>query len=114
MYAYEFVKNKKLKLTEITKINCNNYNTSNSIEQYKHLKQNETVATEPPITHSHLFSREIVRIRHVTLSAASIGFKYSIKYLYKRDSNTSKRTCILIHNYLKEKTRKKKESFLIS
>ena len=30
-------------------------------------------------------------------------------YLYKRDSNTSKRTCILIHNYLKEKTRKKKK-----
>ena len=36
------------------------------------------------------------------------------KYLYKRDSNTSKRTCILIHNYLKEKTRKKKGSVLIS
>ena len=41
------------------------------------------------------------------------------KYLYKRDSNTSKRTCILIdliHNYLKEKTRKKKESevFLVN
>ena len=36
------------------------------------------------------------------------------KYLYNRDSNTSKRTCILIHNYLKEKTRKKKESVLIS
>ena len=36
------------------------------------------------------------------------------KYLYKRDSNTSKRTCILIHNYLKEKTREKKESVLIS
>ena len=35
-------------------------------------------------------------------------------YLYKRDSNTSKRTCILIHNYLKEKTREKKESVLIS
>ena len=35
------------------------------------------------------------------------------KYLYKRDSNTLKRTCILIHNYLKEKTRKKKESVLI-
>ena len=28
-------------------------------------------------------------------------------YLYKRDSNISKRTFILIHNYLKEKTRKK-------
>ena len=27
----------------------------------------------------------------------------------KRDSNTSKCTCILIHNYLKEKTRKKHE-----
>ena len=37
------------------------------------------------------------------------------KYLYKRDHNTSKRTCIpKLHNYLKEKTRKKKESFLIS
>ena len=36
------------------------------------------------------------------------------KYLYKRNSNTSKRTCILIHNYLKEKTREKKESVLIS
>ena len=24
-------------------------------------------------------------------------------YLYKRDSNTSERTCVLIHNYLKEK-----------
>ena len=36
------------------------------------------------------------------------------KYLYNRDSNTSKRTCILIYNYLKEKTRKKKESVLIS
>ena len=24
-------------------------------------------------------------------------------YLYKRDSNTSERTCLLIHNYLKEK-----------
>ena len=41
------------------------------------------------------------------------------KYLYKRDSNTSKRTCILIdliHNYLKEKTCKKKESevFLVN
>ena len=34
------------------------------------------------------------------------------KDLYKRDSNTS--TCILTHNYLKEKTRKKKESVLIS
>ena len=32
-------------------------------------------------------------------------------YLYKRDSNTSKRTFILIHNYLKEKTRKKKTLF---
>ena len=35
------------------------------------------------------------------------------KYLYKRDSNTPKRTRILIdliHNYLTEKTRKKKES----
>ena len=32
-------------------------------------------------------------------------------YLYKRDSNTSKRTSIFIHNYLKEKTRKKKTSF---
>ena len=36
------------------------------------------------------------------------------KYLYKGDSDTSKRTCKLIHNYLKEKTRKKKESILIS
>ena len=36
------------------------------------------------------------------------------KYLYKRDSNTSKRTCILIHNYLKEKPRTEKESVLIS
>ena len=32
------------------------------------------------------------------------------KYLYKRDSNTSKRTCILIYNYLKEKTRKKSKA----
>ena len=87
---------------------------SDSIEQDKHLKQNETVATEPPITHSYLFSCKIVRIGHLTLSAASIGFKYFIKYLYKSDSNTLKRTCILIHNYLKEKTRKKKESVLIS
>ena len=109
MYTNEFETNEGK-----IKINCNKYNTSNSIQQYKRLKQKETVATEPPITHSHLFSREIVRIRHVTLSAASMGFKYSIKYLYKRDSNTSKRTCILINNYLKEKTRKKKESFLIS
>ena len=107
MYANEFETNEGK-----IKINCNKYNTSNSIEQYRHLKQNETVATEPPITHSHL--SEIVSIRHLTLSAASIGFKYFIKYLYKRDSNTSKRTCILIHNYLKEKTRKKKESVLIS
>ena len=30
------------------------------------------------------------------------------KYLYKRDSNKSKRTFILIYNYLKKKTRKKK------
>ena len=60
--------------------NCNKYNTSNSIEQYKRLKrQNETVATEPPITHSHLFSCKIVRIGHLTLIAASVGFKYSIK-----------------------------------
>ena len=94
-------------------MNCNNI-TSNSIEQYKHLKQNETVATEPPITHGHLFSCEIVRIKHLNLSAASISIKYSIKYLYKRDSNTTKRTCILIPTYLKEKTRKKKESVLIS
>ena len=36
------------------------------------------------------------------------------KYLNKRDSNASKRTCILIHNYLKETTRKQKESVLIS
>ena len=36
------------------------------------------------------------------------------KYLYKRDHNTSKRTCIIIRNYLKEKPRKKKESVLIS
>ena len=75
MYADEFETNEGK-----IKINCNKYNTSNSIEQYKHLKQDETVATEPPITHSHLFSREIVRIRHLTLSTASIGFKYSIKY----------------------------------
>ena len=34
--------------------------------------------------------------------------------LYKRDSNTSKRTFILIHNYLKEKTRKKKKRVLTS
>ena len=40
--------------------------------------------------------------------------RFLTKYLYKRDSNTSKRTCILIHNYLKEKTSKKKESVLIS
>ena len=35
---------------------------------------------------------------------------------YKHDSNTSKRTCSLMHNYLKEKTRKKKESevFLVN
>ena len=109
MYANEFETNEGK-----IKINCNKYNTSNSIEQYRHLKQNETVATEPPITHSHLFSCKIVRTGQLTLSAPSIGFKYSIKYLYKRDSNTSKRTCILIHNYLKEKTRKKKESVLIS
>ena len=32
-------------------------------------------------------------------------------YLYKRDSNTSKRAFILLHNYLKEKTRKKKTLF---
>ena len=38
---------------------------------------------------------------------------FVIKYRYKRDSNTSKRTCILIYNYLKEKTRKKKASVLI-
>ena len=30
-------------------------------------------------------------------------------YLYESDSNTSKRTCFLIHIYLKEKTRKKKK-----
>ena len=35
-------------------------------------------------------------------------------YLYKRDSNTSKRTSILIHNNLKEKTRKKKNIVRIS
>ena len=35
------------------------------------------------------------------------------KYLYKRDSNKSKRTFILIYNYLKKKTRKR-ESVLIS
>ena len=87
MYANEFETNEGK-----IKINCNKYNTSNSIEQYKHLKQNETVATEPPITHRHLFSSKIVRTGHLTLSAPSIGFKYSIKYLYKRDSNTSKRT----------------------
>ena len=74
MYANEFETNEGK-----IKINCNKYNTSNSIEQYKHLKQNETVATEPPITHSHLFSCKIERIRHLTLSAASVGFKYSIK-----------------------------------
>ena len=34
--------------------------------------------------------------------------------LYKLDSNTSKRTFILIHIYLKEKTRNKKERVLIS
>ena len=34
-------------------------------------------------------------------------------YLYKRDSNTSERTCVLIHNYLKEKLARKK-SVLIS
>ena len=32
-------------------------------------------------------------------------------YLYKHDSNTSKRTCLLMHNYLKEKTRKRKKVF---
>ena len=67
------------------KINCNKYNTSNSIEQYRHLKQNETVATEPPITHSHLFSCEIVRIGHLTLRAASIGFKYSSVIVINRN-----------------------------
>ena len=36
------------------------------------------------------------------------------KYLYKRDSYTKKRICILIHNYLKDKPRKKKESVLFS
>ena len=38
------------------------------------------------------------------------------KYLYKRDSNASKRTCILIdiiHKYLKEKTRKKKRKWSV-
>ena len=34
---------------------------------------------------------------------------FTVYRLYKRDSNTSKRTCILIHNYLKEKTRKNKK-----
>ena len=34
-------------------------------------------------------------------------------YLYKRDSNTSERTCVLIHNYSKEKLARKK-SVLIS
>ena len=36
------------------------------------------------------------------------------KYLSKLDHDTSKRTCILIHNSLKEKPRKKKEGVLIS
>ena len=35
------------------------------------------------------------------------------KYLQKSDSNTSKLTSILLHNYQKEKSRKKKESVLI-
>ena len=41
---------------------------------------------------------------------------YVTKHLYKSDSKTSNVhvSCILIHNYLKEKTRKKKESLLIS
>ena len=34
-------------------------------------------------------------------------------YLYKRDCNTSECTCVLIHNYLKEKLARKK-SVLIS
>ena len=37
--------------------------------------------------------------------------RYITMYLYKRDSNTSKRTSIFIHNYLKEQTRKKKTLF---
>ena len=36
------------------------------------------------------------------------------KYLCKRDSNTKKRICILIHNYLKVIPRKKKENVLFS
>ena len=36
------------------------------------------------------------------------------KYLCKRDSNTKKRICILIHNYLKDIPRKKKENVLFS
>ena len=34
---------------------------------------------------------------------------FTMYRLYKHDSNTSKRTCILIHNYLKEKTCKNKK-----
>ena len=55
------------------------YNTSQSVEQYKHIKQNETLATEPPITQSPLSSYKIVKIGLLTLSAATIGFKHNIK-----------------------------------
>ena len=33
------------------------------------------------------------------------------KYIYKRDSNTSKRTCMLIYNYLKEENSQEKRKF---
>ena len=53
------------------------------------------------------------QLRRVKAVEKLVIYRYPY-YLYKRDSNKSKRTCILIHNYLEDKTRKRKENVLIS
>ena len=48
-----------------------------------------------------VFHRRLKRVK-------TFSKTFVTKYLYKRDGNKSKRTFILIYNYLKKKTRKKK------
>ena len=98
---------------------CENAKKSGLEKMAKGRGQGE-MAKGPP-TLSHLLSSMFVFLRspfratvHYPLSQKRVKMfseTFVTTYPYKRDSNTSKRTCILTHNYLKEKTRKKKKVF---
>ena len=70
------------------------------------LKAHDHAATIPDLVFGDLFLMMVFHRRSKRVKMFSETFV--TMYLYKRDSNTSERTCVLIHNYLKEKLARKK------